>query len=99
MVELGQVVSQTTTQEFKKTDIEGLIVKGRFTYNMDNKITSANGEIAYAENSERMASFNTYVVGDKLRTNMSDCEAGKLGIAGESSDATLTDLGAAYPTP
>ena len=92
MVELGNVVNRTTTQEFKKTDIEGLLVKGRFTYNMDGKVTSANGDIINVADETRVASLNTYTMGDKLRVNISDCEAGKSGIAGDTADATLVDL-------
>lgn len=92
MITLGNVIARNTTQLYGKTDIDGVVVEGKFTYDINKEVVSASGLIRDASSSEKIASFNTYSAAGMVKVNVSECEAGKSGFAGEIADATLADL-------
>lgn len=96
MVTYEEIISKTLTVGFKKTDLEGVVVKGNATYNKDNRLTDANGETRDLENAH-IANFSMYGSGENARINLTDCQPGMMGRASEVAEATLADLASSYP--
>lgn len=97
MVKYGEITSKTVTVPFTKDDMPGYIVTGPSTYNKENKLTHASGDIRDAENDTHIANFNIYGEGEYTRVNLTDCLAGRMSEAVEVAEATLADLAADYP--
>lgn len=96
MVTYKETISKTLTVRFEKTDLEGVVVKGNATYNKDNRLTDANGDIRDVEN-VHIANFSMYGSGENARINLTDCQPSMMGRASEVAEATLADLAADYP--
>jgi hypothetical protein len=96
MVTYEEIISKTLTVRFKKTDLEGVVVKGNATYNKDNRLTDANGETLDLEN-VHIASFSLHGSGENAKTNLTDCQPGMMGRASEVAEATLADLASGNP--
>lgn len=97
MVTFGEITSKTIRVNYTKDDMEGYKVVGQATYNKDNKLTDANGDIRDASTNEHIANFYIYGMGDGTRVNLTDCIAGKMSEAVEVAEATLADLASQYP--
>lgn len=96
MVTYKEIISKTLTVGFEKTDLEGVVVKGNATYNKDNMLTDANGEICDAKNIH-IANFSMHGYGENARINLMDCQPGMMGRASEVAEATLADLASGNP--
>lgn len=89
MIELGAIQSQSTTYSFTKNDFSDLEITGFVTFDKDNNITNANGNISKGTN--RIADFNIWGNID-LRFNINNCAEGMLIEASEALNATVNDL-------
>lgn len=96
MVTFGEITMKNIRVSYTKSDIEGYKVAGSASYNKDNKLTDANGDIRDVEN-VRIANFNIYGEGEHTRVNLTDCLAGKMSEAVTIAEATLADLSSTYP--
>lgn len=96
MVIFGTITTKTVRVAYTKEDLDGYKVSGSATYNKEDNLTDANGEIRNAEN-ENVANFNSYGTGENARINLTDCIAGKMGEAVAVAEATLADLASQYP--
>lgn len=97
MVTFGEITDKTLRAPYTKEDYAGFKVTGSATYNKDNKLTDAYGDIRDADTNEHVANFNIYGMGEGTRVNLTDCIAGKMTEAVEVAEATLADLAADYP--
>ena len=96
MVQYKEIVSRTTRANYTKDDIPNYIVIGQATYNKENKLTDASGDVRDLDN-KHIANFNIYGEGEHTRVNLTDCLAGMMSEAVEVAEATLADLAADYP--
>jgi hypothetical protein len=96
MVTFGEITNKTLRVKFTKEDLEGYNVEGGATYNKEDKLVDANGEIK-DEKYNRIANFNTYGEGEYARINLTDCLPDKMTDAVMVAEATLADLAATYP--
>lgn len=96
MVTFGEITQKTLRVNYTKEDMAGYKVIGNASYNKDNKLTDANGDIRDAEGMH-IANFNIYGSGESTRVNLTDCIAGKMIDAVGVAEATLADLAATYP--
>lgn len=96
MVKFGEITQKTIRVNYTKDDKEGFVVIGAATYNKENKLSDAHGEIRDAEGN-RIANFNTYGEGENTRINLTDCLAGMMSQAVVVAEATLADLANSYP--
>ena len=94
MVTFGEITSKTIRVNYTKDDIEGVVVKGSVTYDKDNKLTEANGNIVDVEK-KNIGSFNIFGMGDDMRINLS-CSAKLTDVVNDIAKATLADLGEGY---
>lgn len=94
MVQFGNITSKTIRVEYTKVDIEGYKVDGSATYNKDNQLTEANGNILDAEK-KNIGSFNIFGMGDDMRINLS-CSAKLTDVVNDLAKATLADLANGY---
>lgn len=96
MVTFREITNKTLSVNYTKADVEGYKVVGNVTYNKENKIVNADGDIRDAED-KRIAFFNTYGEGENARINLTDCMADKMAEAAQVANATLADLAQSYP--
>lgn len=96
MVTFGKITEKTIRVNYTKDDREGYKVVGTATYNKENKLTDASGDIRTTEDTH-VADFNVYGSGDEVRVNLTNCIAGKMSEAVEVAEATLADLTGTYP--
>ena len=96
MVKFGTITQKTIRVEYTKDDVQGYVVSGSATYNKENKLSDAHGEIRDAEGN-RIANFNTYGEGENTRINLTDCLAGMISPAVVVAEATLADLANSNP--
>ena len=96
MVTFGEITSKTLRVKYTKEDMEGYKVVGNASYNKENRLTDAQGDIRDAED-KHIANFNIYGEGEFTRVNLTDCLAGMMSEAVEVAEATLADLAAQYP--
>ena len=94
MVKFREITSKTIRVNYTKDDIEGVVVKGSVTYNKDNKITEANGNIEDADK-KNVGSFNIYGSGEDMRIKL-DASADKTDEVNDIAKATLADLAEGY---
>lgn len=94
MVQFGNITSKTIRVNYTKMDIEGYKVDGSATYDKDNKLTEANGNIVDVEK-KNIGSFNIFGMGDDMRINLS-CSAKLTDVVNDIAKATLADLGEGY---
>lgn len=97
MVTFGTICEKIIRAPYTKDDMEGYKVTGYATYNKENKLTDASGDIRTIED-VHVANFNIYGSGEYTRVNLTDCIAGKMSEAVTVADATLADLASTYPT-
>lgn len=96
MVQFGTITQKTIRVEYTKDDVQGYVVSGSATYNKDNKLSDANGDIRNAEG-KQIANFNTFGKDESTRINLTDCLAGMMSQAVVAAEATLADLAQSYP--
>lgn len=96
MVTFGEITSKNLRVNYVKNDIEGYKVVGSASYNKDEKLVDANGDIRDAED-KHIANFNIYGEGEYTRVNLTDCIAGKMSEAVDVAESTLADLASQNP--
>ena len=94
MVKFGEITSKTIRVNYTKDDIPGVVVKGSATYNKDNKLTDANGNIEGADK-KNAGSFNTNGSGEDMRITL-NASADKTDEVNDITKATLADLANGY---
>lgn len=97
MVTFGTITDKTLRVQYTKEDYAGFKVVGNATYNKENALIDAYGDIRDAETNEHVANFNIYGMGENTRVNLTDCIAGKMNEAVSLAEATLADLASQYP--
>lgn len=97
MVTFGTIERRDTRVNYTKDDLSGYVVIGKATYNKENNLTDASGDIRDLED-KHLANFNIYGEGEYTRVNLTDCLAGRMSEAVEVAEATLADLSSSYPT-
>ena len=96
MVRFEEITEKTLRANYVKEDMEGYKVVGNATYNKEKKLINAYGDIRDAED-KHIANFNAYGEGETARISLTDCLAGMMSEAVGVAEATLKDLGGAYP--
>ena len=96
MVTFGKITNKTLSVNYTKDDIPDRVVAGEATYDKDNKLSHATGEIRDGEG-KHIANFNTYGEGEFARINLTDCVTSKMADAAGLAEAALADLAAQYP--
>ena len=94
MVTFGEITSKTIRVNYTKDDIPGVVVKGSVTYNKDNKLTDANGNIETTDK-KNIGSFNIYGSGEDMRITL-NASADKTDEVNDIAKATLADLANGY---
>ena len=94
MVQFGNITSKTIRVNYTKMDIEGYKVTGSVTYNKDNELTEANGNIVEAEG-KNISSFKIYSMGEDMKIDLS-CSAKLTDVVNDIAKATLADLANGY---
>lgn len=94
MVQFGEIVRKDIRVSYTADADGGYKVVGHASYDKDNKMTDAYGEIADAEGII-IARFSAYG-GEEMRTNLNDVVAGKMGAAVVVTEAILAELWEGY---
>lgn len=94
MVQFGEIVRKDIRVSYTADADGGYKVAGHASYDKDNKMTDAYGEIADAEGII-IARFSAYG-GDEMRTNLNDVVSGKMGVAVAVTEAILAELWEGY---
>lgn len=94
MVQFGEIVRKDIRVSYTADADGGYKVVGHASYDKDNKMTDAYGEIADAEGII-IARFSAYG-GDEMRTNLNDVVSGKMGVAVAVTEAILAELWEGY---
>ena len=94
MVQFGEIVRKDIRVSYTADADGGYKVVGHASYDKDNKMTDAYGEIADADGTV-IARFSAYG-GDEMRTNLNDVVAGKMSVAVMIVETVLADLSAGY---
>lgn len=95
-IEFGEIISKTITVPYNSIEVDGYKVSGYATYNKDNRLTDARGDVKTAED-VHIGSFNVYGIGEDRRINLNDCTADKMNDVAMVSDETIASLSATYP--
>jgi hypothetical protein len=96
MVTFTEIIERTIRANYIKDDLAGYKVIGSASYNKEQKLTDAYGDIRDNED-KHIANFNVYGAAEYARVSLTDCIAGRMSEAVEVAEATLADLNAAYP--
>lgn len=96
MVTFGTITEKNLRVNYVKEDIEGYKVVGNASYNKENVLTDAYGNIRDTED-KHIANFNVYGTDENARVSINDCIPVKMSEAVEVATATLKDLTADYP--
>lgn len=94
MVQFGEIVRKDIRVSYTADADGGYKVVGHASYDKDNKMTDAYGEIADAEGII-IARFSAYG-GEDMRTNLNDVVSGKMDAAVMVTEEVLADLAAGY---
>ena len=95
MVTFETITRKDVAAPYKKEDYNDLVIKGEASYDKDNKLTSANGEVTDAEG-RNLGNFNLYGSDEYARISFNaSAKDGDMVYA--AAKATLADLVAAYP--
>ena len=97
MVTFTEITNKTVQVNYEKVDIEGYVVRGSTTYDKNNKVISADGEIKAVDTNKHIANYNTYGTGADARINLTNCIADKMAVAVTIAEETLADLAISYP--
>lgn len=97
MVNFTEITSKTVRANYEYDGVEGYMVVGSASYDKDDKIIDADGMIKEVDTERIIANFNTYGVGEDARINLTNCLAGKMGLAVTIAEGTLAELAASYP--
>lgn len=98
MVEFKEIISKSVSASFEIRDInEAYKVKGTASYNKDNVLENANGQIS-SETEMYICSFNIYKVGDNYKMNISDFEVGKGSEFNSIIESAISQLKDSYPS-
>ena len=94
MVQFREIVKKDIRVSYTADADGGYKVVGHASYDKDNKMTDAYGEITDAEGII-IARFSAYG-GDEMRTNLNDVVSGKMSVAVMITETVLTDLTGGY---
>lgn len=97
MVKFTEITSKTVRANYEYDEVEGYMVVGSASYDKDDKIIDADGQIKEVDTERIIANFNTYGSGEDARINLTNCLAGKMGLAVTIAEGTLAELAASYP--
>lgn len=111
MVTFEEITSKTLRVNYKKDDIEGYLVKGAVTYNLEDKPTEFNGavysltKVTYTDEAgkEQTKNAETHIgtfrsapsKNEKTCLNV-ECEIDKIDEVNAIAKATLADLANGY---
>jgi hypothetical protein len=94
MVTFGDITSKTIRVNYTKTDLEGFVVKGSASYNKENKLIDANGNITDTDE-KNIGSFNIYGNEEDMRITL-NCPAKLTDEVNAVAKAALADLANGY---
>lgn len=97
MVNFTEITNKTVQVNYEKTDLEGYKVVGTASYNKDNEVLNADGEIREVSSNRHIANYNTYGTGADARINLTNCVANMMAKAVTIAEATLLDLSESNP--
>ena len=95
MIEFGAITSKTIRVPYT-TEVNGYKVSGQVTYNKENKMTDAFGNIR-GNNDNGVCSFNTYSSGEDMRVNINDCTPAMMSEVSEVVREVLAALSNTHP--
>jgi hypothetical protein len=95
MVVFDTIVRKDITAPYTKTDFNDLVIKGHASYNKENKLTEAQGEVM-DEKGQNLGNFNLYGSDEYARISF-NAAAREGDNVYAAAKATLADLVATYP--
>lgn len=95
MVTFQTITRKDVTAPYTKDDYENLVINGYASYNKENKLTDANGEVKDAEG-RNLGNFNLYGSDENARISF-NANAKEGDVVYAAAKATLADLVADYP--
>ena len=97
MVQFGEIVRKDIRVSYTADANDGYKVVGHASYDKDNKMTDAYGEIADAEGIiiARFSAYGANEIGE-MRTNLNDVVSGKMTTAVVVTEAILAELWEGY---
>ena len=95
MVTFQTITRKDVTAPYTKDDYENLVINGYASYNKENKLTDANGEVKDADG-RNLGNFNLYGSDEYARISF-NASAKDGDAVYAAAKATLADLAAAYP--
>ena len=95
MIVFGTITSKTVRAPYE-IEVYGYKVSGFATYNKENRLTDASGDVRNAEG-EHIGSFNVYGIGLEQRINLNDCAAEKMNDVAMVARDVIESLSATYP--
>lgn len=97
MVKFTEITSKTVRANYEYEHADGYKVIGSAAYDKNDKIIDADGQIKEIDTERIIANFNTYGTGEDARINLTNCLAGKMGLAVTIAETVLTELAATNP--
>lgn len=95
MVTFDTITKKDVTAPYTKEDYNDLVIKGTASYNKENKLTEANGEVKDAEG-KNLGNFNLYGSDEYARISF-NANAKEGDNVYAAAKATLADLVETYP--
>ena len=95
MIVFGEISSKTIRAPYN-IEVDGYKVSGYATYNKDNRLTDASGDVKTAED-VHIGSFNVYGIAEDRRINLNDCAADKMNDVAIVARNVIESLSATYP--
>jgi hypothetical protein len=95
MVTFETITKKDVSAPYIKNDYNELVIKGTASYNKENKLTEANGEVKDAEG-KNLGNFNLYGSDEYARISF-NASAKDGDAVYAAAKATLADLVETYP--
>lgn len=95
MVTFKTITRKDVTAPYTKDDYENLVISGNASYNKENKLVDANGEVKNEEG-RNLGNFNLYGSDENARISF-NANAKEGDSVYAAAKATLADLVATYP--
>ena len=95
MIVFGEISSKTIRAPYS-IEVDGYKVSGYATYNKDNRLTEASGDVKTAED-VHIGSFNVYGKADERRINLNECAADMMNDVAIVARAVIGSLSVTYP--
>ena len=97
MVTFGDITIKNLRVNYTKEDKVGYKVVGTASYNKDNQLTDASGDIRDSQTNEHIANFNIHaIMREERRISLTNCIEGRMNEAVAVAEATLADLALGY---